>query len=187
MPLVDTAQIRAGGRDADRATAEAIEVINRVLSGLVDENGTLRVDNAIIGKLGALARADFGDNVVLQAGQRVLLDGADGTTYIEKASGSNVVRIIVNDEQIAVFNANAVQTGRALELTAFDNGAGIGRRVIVRRNNDGVTPAAGCIALEDKSGTLYYLWPDDSGVLRINTTAPTNANDTAGTVVGTQT
>ena len=36
-------------------------------------------------------------------------------------------------------------------------------------------------------GTLQYIWPDATGVLRIGTTNPTNAQDTSGNVVGAQT
>ena len=74
-----------------------------------------------------------------------------------------------------------------VQLDRFDNGSSIGRRINILRNENASTPAAGHIVLEDKGGALFRIWPDDSGVLRIHTADPTNANDTSGTVVGTQT
>ena len=76
-----------------------------------------------------------------------------------------------------------------MQLLATDTGAdGIGCRFYAGRNTNASTPAAGVLAIEDKAGDLYRIWPDDSGVLRILTGAwPTNANDTGGTVVGAQT
>lgn len=55
------------------------------------------------------------------------------------------------------------------------------------RNTNSGTPAAGHVQLDNRAGTVYRLWPDASGNLRIGTTAPNNANDSSGTVVGTQT
>lgn len=74
-----------------------------------------------------------------------------------------------------------------LRLYAGDNGTNGGQFFQIGRNSSGSTPAAANIALEDKGGTYYFIWPDDSGNLRIYTGEPTNANDTSGTVVGTQT
>jgi hypothetical protein len=75
----------------------------------------------------------------------------------------------------------------ALVFSAFDNGSSIGPLVHVDRNSNGSTPSAGSLRMVDRGGTNYYLWPDDSGVWRIGTSAPSSANDTSGTVVGTQT
>lgn len=41
-------------------------------------------------------------------------------------------------------------------------------------------------ALENKNGSTYYLWVDANGKLRIHTSDPLSAGDTAGTIVGTQ-
>jgi len=46
------------------------------------------------------------------------------------------------------------------------------------------TSGATCIRLISVDGTEYFIFPDNSGDLRISTTLPTT--DTAGTVVGTQ-
>lgn len=75
----------------------------------------------------------------------------------------------------------------SFRLLAWDNGTGRGSRVTCDRNNNASTPAAGHVLLEDRGGQFYYVWPDDTGVLRIGTTEPVSAQDTSGTVVGTQT
>lgn len=75
----------------------------------------------------------------------------------------------------------------AFILSAVDTGNSYGPYIAVLGNSNGSTPSAGVIVLRDKGATDYSIWPDDSGVLRINTTLPTNALDTAGTVVGAQT
>ena len=74
-----------------------------------------------------------------------------------------------------------------IALAAVDNGADLGPLVSVDRNSNASTPAAGHIRMRDKGGQFYSVWPDDFGVLRIHTSGPTSANDTSGTVVGTQT
>ena len=72
-------------------------------------------------------------------------------------------------------------------LSAFDNGASVGPSIAVGKNNNASTPAAGYIQLTPKTASARRLWVDDTGLLRIHTADPTNANDTAGTVVGAQT
>jgi hypothetical protein len=74
-----------------------------------------------------------------------------------------------------------------LEMTGGDNGASYGNYISIQRNINASTPAAGFIYMYDKSGTAYAIWPDDSGVLRINNADPTFANDAAGARVGEQT
>lgn len=70
---------------------------------------------------------------------------------------------------------------------AFDNGAAEGNYMRMGRNSNGSTPAAGFFAMDDRAGTVQYIWPDASGNLRINSATPINSRDTNGTVVGTQT
>lgn len=72
-------------------------------------------------------------------------------------------------------------------LSAFDNGASIGCFVSVQRNSNATTPAAGLLYMQPKTASTRRIWVDDAGQLRIHTADPTNANDTAGVVVGTQT
>ena len=59
--------------------------------------------------------------------------------------------------------------------------------VYVGRNSNASTPSSGFFRIIDLNNTHRYIWPDASANLRIHTTAPNNANDTSGTVVGTQT
>lgn len=75
----------------------------------------------------------------------------------------------------------------AIVVSAFDNGAGIGGRISLQRNNNASTPAASTVGLQRLDGTAQNIWPDASGLLRIHTAAITNATDTAGTVIGAQT
>lgn len=72
-------------------------------------------------------------------------------------------------------------------LEDFDNTSSYGTRIICGRNSNALTPAAGHLRLVNLGGTAYRIWPDTSGNVRIGTSDPTNANDTSGTVVGTQT
>ncbi len=65
------------------------------------------------------------------------------------------------------------------------NGAA-GPVLTIGRNANGTNTGAGSINFQSKSGTAGYVWQDNSGNMRINTSAPTNALDTSGTVIGTQ-
>lgn len=97
-----------------------------------------------------------------------------------------VVRIAGTDQFVC---DEADSGGRRFTLGGYDNGTGIGRQLLLGRNSNVTTPASGHLRISDAGGTAQYVWPDDSaspGDLRIGTTLPTNANDTSGTVVGTQ-
>ena len=73
------------------------------------------------------------------------------------------------------------------ELPTEDTGDDItGPQFRIGRNDNASTTSAGSMRFTDRGGTDYYLWVDDTGVLRIHTSAPTGTDDTAGTVVGTQ-
>lgn len=74
-----------------------------------------------------------------------------------------------------------------ISLRPLDNGSAQGCSIEISRNSNASTPAAGFVSLHRNSGTIDRIWSDASGNLRIWTANPTNANDTAGTVVGTQT
>lgn len=74
----------------------------------------------------------------------------------------------------------------AIKTQPYDNGTGLGSILELHPNTNALTPAAGVLRMYSKSGTSYFVWVDDTGDLRINTVAPTYANDTAGTVVGSQ-
>jgi hypothetical protein len=86
------------------------------------------------------------------------------------------------------FNFLAQPAARALQVSAFDNGSSVGTNVQIGHNSNASTPAAGHLLIYNRSATYYSIWPDASGNLRIVSGAqPTNATDTSGTVIGTQT
>jgi hypothetical protein len=74
-----------------------------------------------------------------------------------------------------------------LQLNDFDAGTSFGSQLRIGRNNNATTPGAGSIILTAMNGGNRVVWPDAAGQFRIHTASPTNSNDTAGTVVGTQT
>lgn len=77
---------------------------------------------------------------------------------------------------------------RAIETASADYGNGVAAPIImIGRNTNATNTAAGSINYLSKAGTNGYVWQDAAGNLRIHTAAPSNANDTAGTVVGAQT
>ena len=59
--------------------------------------------------------------------------------------------------------------------------------ITLGRNTNATNAGAGSINFLNSAGTAGYVWQDAGGNIRINTSAPTTANDTAGTVVGSQT
>lgn len=77
-------------------------------------------------------------------------------------------------------------TENEMIFSGFDNGSGKGSNIQLGRNTNGTASAAGFVAMTDKGGQVYRVWPDDNGLLRINNADPTSANDTAGSVVGAQ-
>lgn len=84
---------------------------------------------------------------------------------------------------------NTLATENSINLLAFDNGAGVGPALIIQQNNNDTTPAAARIALNTRWGAQRHLWVDNSGALRISSsaTAPVYSTDaSAGTVVGDQ-
>jgi hypothetical protein len=78
--------------------------------------------------------------------------------------------------------------GTLFEIGTSDLGNGnAGPVITLGRNNNGTNTGAGSINFMQKGGTAGYVWQDAAGNMRIHTAAPSNANDTAGTVIGTQT
>ena len=74
-------------------------------------------------------------------------------------------------------------------LNAVDLGNTVaGPSCVVGNNTNATVPSAGTLALYNRSTTGYFVWADASGNIRVNTSAPASAaNDTAGTIIGTQT
>lgn len=112
--------------------------------------------------------------------------GSNGLTVNMPASTSGTSVLLqynnTNRGSLAITASSSVIT-----LNAFDNGSSNGTNLILGRNSNASTPAAGFVTMTNLGNTNYRIWPDTSGNLRIHTAAPTNANDTAGTVVGAQT
>lgn len=100
-------------------------------------------------------------------------------------AAANAMEWQLNSVTRAFLNIRSTTT--QLVLNGFDNGTGIGPTLIIDRNSNGSTPAAGNVRLTARGGADYYFWPDNAGNARMGTTAPTNAQDTSGTVIGTQT
>jgi len=129
-----------------------------------------------------------GNTLTVPASGTVALLGAINTFtagQIIDSSASNILSLANGGSNIMLFQ-QASGNGNTILMTANDAGANRGNRIWIQRNNNASTPAAGHVLLEDKGGAAYRIWPDDSGVVRINGADPTTANDTAGTVVGSQ-
>lgn len=127
-----------------------------------------------------------------------LADGATGTPSLRFASDADSglwwsapssvpkVSLSVGGWEVARFEmANTLQKPM-LRIVGNGNATDHSPRLHVERQSGGGT-APGSIALEAKNGTVYFLWVDTTGDLRVGTTEPNITNgDTVGTVVGTQ-
>ncbi len=104
--------------------------------------------------------------------------GNSGGTY-----AGNFIDLKVNGTSKFTITENGTTT-----IASSDLGNGTAGPVItVGRNSNGTNTGAGSINLLSKAGTAGYIWQDAAGNVRINTSAPSNANDTSGTVLGAQT
>ena len=90
-----------------------------------------------------------------------------------------------NDGNVGIGTTNP---GTKLEIGSSDLGDGVAGPIItIGRNTNATNTGAGSINFLDKAGNSGYIWQDSAGYMRINTLAPSNANDTAGTIIGDQT
>lgn len=97
-------------------------------------------------------------------------------SFVVQRSGTDAVQLI------------AASADRGVIMPTFDNGSSYGPFVNIGRNSNASTPASGHIIIRNLSNQFYSLWVDAAANLRIVAGAqPTNATDTGGTVVGTQT
>jgi hypothetical protein len=99
---------------------------------------------------------------------------------------SSVNAQVWNRGGTAVATIGALPADRNFTFAAFDNGTGYGPYISIGGNTNASTPSGGWIQLGSIAGTRR-LWVDASGNFRVGTSTPSNANDTSGTVVGTQT
>lgn len=113
--------------------------------------------------------------------------GANGASFNMPAGTTGVAfRAAYNGVVVMRYQCDA--TIKGLYLDSYDNGASFGHFLSLGHNNNGSTPAAGFVKFTRRTGTTDNVWSDNTGVLRTwSGSNPTNANDTSGTVVGTQT
>ncbi len=79
------------------------------------------------------------------------------------------------------------QTFPGLSVSSAGCGSSYGPFIQIGYNNNGSTPSAAWLRMYRRDGSTGDLWVDASGNLRIGVaTAVTNATDTGGTVVGSQ-
>ena len=139
---------------------------------------------AAITDLAAASSVAATDNLVINQG------GTDRRVTADKFAVLGLANTFTADVTLSKANPTigAAPTSGAAALSAGrgDNGANSGSFVFVGRNSNASTPAAGRLFMETLSSSRH-LWVDNTGLLRIHTSAPTNATDTAGTVVGAQT
>lgn len=125
-------------------------------------------------------------------------ESAEGT--LKTVNASRVARTGVTNtfEGSQIINRSGVKAmefflapdNSTISVEPYDNGTSRGGRVVIARNNNASTPASGQLEIQNlaSSNNRYRIWVDASGNLRIwNGGEPTNAFDTSGSVVGTQT
>jgi nitrous oxidase accessory protein NosD len=121
-----------------------------------------------------------------------IVDAASADTVIMGCSLSNPPLINDLGTRTRLFDVFSgadckLDNGRmAMRLLGRDAGAHAGTYLLLERNTNASTPAAGYLVLESGNGHYYRLWVDAAGKLRIDQSDPTSANDTGGTIVGTQ-
>lgn len=100
-------------------------------------------------------------------------------------NGATEAMRILNNGNVGIGTTGPVSK---LEIGSSDLGNGAAGPVItLGRNTNATATGAGSINFQSKAGTAGFVWQDNAGNLRIHTAAPSDANDTAGVVVGTQT
>jgi hypothetical protein len=104
--------------------------------------------------------------------------GMSSDGKVMMAGGSSVgINVAYNESSV---NGSVIIASR-------DYGSGTAGPVLTLGRNTNATTGAGSINFQSKAGTAGYVWQDNAGNMRIHTAAPSNANDTSGTVIGTQT
>ena len=140
-------------------------------------------NNTFLGFQSGMGITTGGNNTII--GSATGLSSSLANTII-LADGSGNQRLYINST--GNVGIGTTTPASKLEIGSSDLGDGLAGPVItLGRNTNGTNTGAGSINFQSKAGTAGYVWQDNAGNLRINTAAPSNANDTAGTVVGTQT
>jgi hypothetical protein len=97
-------------------------------------------------------------------------------------------KAVANTWTAAQTFSGTVELGATTRLSAIDNGADIGRTLIVERNINATTPAPASMALQRTNSSFKTIWLDNSLVARVDAiVGVTNAQMAGGTVIGTQT
>jgi len=155
--------------------------------GLGAAKGRIEFDDAAVDEVN-VRDALFGVNIATPTGQLHVVSGAAARVglIVDTAATPSQPVVDLKNNGTSRVDISIADDDTFLRLKTYDNDAGLGPRVMIERNNDGATPAAGHVTMFDKGNQGYAVWPDDSGDLRIHTGNPTNANDGAGIVVGDQ-
>jgi hypothetical protein len=181
---------------------------------LVDVSDTTYAATGTNKKLAAsyVARSDgpSGNKLITGSGRELTVPGSDTAATLAQAQTFTKAQTITPDTVTDVltlkvalssfvnlingqydgtqyFGVAASATTQYVVLVSRDMGTGGGSYLQLGRNTNASTPAGGYIRFIDLGNDSHFVWVDNSGVVRIHTAAPTNANDTAGTIVGAQT
>jgi len=127
---------------------------------------------------------------LVTTGNRIDFD-TDNDTSI-RCSADDVLTVEIAGTDRASFVTAAVvhaNMGPGFEMLAGDLGNNnMGPCLSIGRNTNGTNSGAGVLVMEDKSGTQHFIWVEDTGELRISSTAPLGTTDaSAGVRVGAQT
>lgn len=102
---------------------------------------------------------------------------------------NNGISILYNGTNRLSLTAKAGSA--ALQLNGGSNDLGNGNpggSILLGANTNATANCAGYIgSVRRGNGAADYIWNDNTGVWRTSTSAPTNATDTGGTVIGAQT
>jgi hypothetical protein len=122
--------------------------------------------------------------------ERMRIYASGGISLLGTNDPGNFTVEFVNEGVAISRSGGTGVTAVDVVTAAFGTGSVAGPHLDIGRNSSG-NGAAGTLRFRTKSGTLYYVWVDDTGDLRISSGGgPTEdgaTSDTSGTVVGTQT
>lgn len=127
---------------------------------------------------------------VVGDGTTGVLPEAGTVPVVSRANTFTKAQVISPDTAVAgltVTLPDGATSVNTIHLSEIDNGALTGSRLFIGRNSNTSTPAAGALLIRTRAASSRSIWPDQSGLLRIHTSAPTNATDTDGSVIGDQT
>lgn len=148
---------------------------------VISQSGTDK--KAVAGKFAILAQSQTFLDAQAIAPVSTSVNGLE--TNMPTSTTGKAIQVKYNGTERAYIKTTST-TGEIV-LSAVNAGTSFGPYLAVLGNNNASTPSAGIVILRNRGGTDYSIWPDASGNLRIHTALPTNATDTAGTVVGAQT